>query len=365
MIKESDDGIQLAFSVKDSGIGIPPEKLERLFNAFSQVDGSTTRDFGGTGLGLVISQRLIKLMGGNISVLSKAGEGTTFNFDVFLERTFAGSAIEMSGCDCTGKRVLILDNNLTSRLTLQKQLAAWKLLPVVRPAPASALQLLEDGNVYDLIISDAGMSGKDESDFAKRLVELGYDIPVILLSTTAKELKANSGNLFHEVLAKPIKRRLLKEAICSALSKTEHHPRKQPAKEAPNLTEEFARQYPLRILVAEDNLINQKLIIKILSKLGYVADLAVNGQEAIDMFATGFYDVILMDVQMPILDGMEATKVIRQEFAEQPAIVALTANAMREDRELCLSAGMNEYLTKPVDIESLKVILSHINHERY
>ncbi|MEJ6982226.1 response regulator [Pedobacter sp. P351] len=353
--EESDSGVQLGFTVKDSGIGISREKLGRLFKPFSQVDGSTTRDFGGTGLGLVISQRLIKLMGGSISVISEVGKGTSFYFDVALEINSTTSHAELNSDGCKGKKVLIIDDNLCSQSVLSKQLTDWKAFPVTVSATAEAVQLLQGADIYNLILYDKQMPGLDE--LVKRVADTGRNIPIVLLSSDAKGSKAKFGNLLYDIIAKPIKRSVLQEAVCSALLKSEKQIKPYVRKEL-SLAGEFASQYPLRILVAEDNLINQKVIMKILSKLGYDADLVANGQEAVEKFATRFYDVILMDLQMPLLDGIEATKAIRRTFAEQPVIIALTANAMREDSELCFAAGMNEYLTKPIEIESLKFVLS-------
>jgi signal transduction histidine kinase/ligand-binding sensor domain-containing protein/DNA-binding response OmpR family regulator len=350
--------IELQFEVSDTGIGIAEDKLERLFKAFSQVDSSTTRKYGGTGLGLIISEKLIKLMGGKISVTSKDAKGTTFTFNIACAvsslslRTYVTGSI--TGIE--GQKILIVDDNLTNRIILKNQMEMWKLIPALASSAKEALEIMKQNMNFDLLLTDMQMPGMGGCEFAGEVKKMYPGLPIILLSSLGDERNKLCSNLFNAVLTKPVKQELLCRQIVNELrgkTKTAH----QPEPEKQKLSADFANTYPLKILVAEDNLINQNLILKILSKLGYTAALAVHGKEAAEMAAQQECDLILMDVQMPEMDGLEATRTIRKQPFIQPVIIAMTANVMKEDKEECLHAGMDDFLSKPVKPEHVMNML--------
>ena len=357
----SEEELQLAFEVKDTGIGIPEEKLGKLFKAFSQVDSSTTRNYGGTGLGLVICERLIDLMGGNITVSSVYGEGSTFRFTITCkisqEDKKPSATINMS--EAEGRQVLVVDDNATNRRILQLQLENWNLKPVTVSSSKEALALLNSKTDFDLVITDMQMPEMDGVELSRLIKQKFKHLPLILLSSIGDETKKQYQDLFTSILTKPVKQQHLSRVILAAFQMqpklVEVH-----AKPESLLNENFATAYPLKIMVAEDNPINQKLILKVLERLGYQAALASNGKEAVELLALCPYDVILMDMQMPEMDGLEATRHIRKNSITQPAIVALTANAMIEDREACLEAGMDDYISKPIKIDKLVNILQQL-----
>ena len=346
--------IQIRFDVRDTGIGIPEDKLSKLFKAFSQVDSSTTRKYGGTGLGLVISQRIITLMGGTITVESEQGKGTSFSFTINAK--VSENSVKQYVHLCTGtnvgKSILVVDDNFTNLSILKAQLELWKLVPTVTSSAKQALELLDEGKQFQIIITDMQMPGMDGVGFAQALKARNCNSPVILLSSIGDETKTRYPDLFAAILTKPVKPSQLHKLLQEELRGDKTSTQKEKIKTS-LLNETFAKEYPLNILLAEDNLINQKLGIRILNKLGYEPGLAVNGKEAVEMVADIEYDVILMDVLMPEMDGLEATRVIRRTASHQPQIIAMTANAMPEDREECFRAGMNEYLAKPINIEEL------------
>ncbi|TCD00523.1 response regulator [Pedobacter psychroterrae] len=352
------EAVELVFKVTDTGIGIPEEKLAGLFTAFTQVDSSTTRKYGGTGLGLAISARLVALMGGSISVQSSPGQGASFQFSMQAEMSAQKLRHQplcmMSGLN--GKRVLVVDDNQTNRKILQVQLEQWKLLPVMASSGQEALSILSHQG-FDLVISDMQMPEMDGVDLVTRIREMNALLPCVLLSSIGDETRSKYPHLFTAVLTKPVKQQQLCKVVQMSL---EHLAEVLQAE--PNKTDlsrpEFAEAHPLRILVAEDNYINQKLIIRILTKLGYEPMLAQNGLEVIMLMQVHTFDLILMDVQMPEMDGLEATRLIRSTHSVQPMIIAMTANAMLEDKEMCLAAGMDHYLSKPISIDLLLAALS-------
>ena len=351
-----DDQLEIAFEVKDTGIGIPEDKLERLFKAFSQVDSSTTRKYGGTGLGLVICEKLIGLMDGQIWVTSEAGRGTTFHFTI---KTMAGTTpirtyVNSSMNGLNGKRILVVDDNATNRYILKNQLEQWKLLPVMASSGGEALDVLSKGAPFDLLLTDMQMPEMDGIEFSQSVQHRFPELPIILLSSIGDNRCKEHPSLFKSVLSKPIRQHILLQHIFNELCEPgELHHMAEKQNNKPKLTADFAKQYPLRLLAAEDNLINQQLILKILSMLGYEAEIADNGKMAFEMAGTGQFDLILMDVQMPEMDGLEATRAIRNNGHPQPFIIAMTANAMQGDQEECLRAGMDDYLSKPVRVEEL------------
>ncbi|MFD2934210.1 two-component regulator propeller domain-containing protein [Spirosoma flavum] len=356
-----DEAVELAFEVRDTGIGIAANKLDRLFKAFSQVDSSHARQYGGTGLGLVISQRLIELMGGSIHVESEEGNGTSFHFTLLsrVSQQAKRQYVYVHAGANDGKSVLLIDDNQTNRIILKAQLEQWHLVPTVASSGQQALEILGQGTPFDLVITDRQMPHMDGIELASKIKVKYPDLPIMLLSSMGDESRKTHADLFSAILTKPVHQQQLAQLIQQALKdKPVVSP---PVADRPEsaYSVEFAQKYPLRILVAEDNLINVKLLVRVLNKLGYSPAVAHNGQEVLTSSPQEF-DLILMDVQMPEMDGLEATRLIRQLPIQQPWIIALTANAMQEDRGICLEAGMDEYVTKPPDLELLKKSLQQV-----
>ncbi len=352
--------MELLFEVRDTGIGIASHQVNSLFQAFNQVDSSTTRKYGGTGLGLAISTRLVELMGGKLWVESKVNEGTSFFFTI---KAAAGDTQFRHHARCMmtgqeGKHILVVDDHHTNRRILQLQLENWQLIPVMAASAADALNLLEERG-FDLVISDMQMPEMDGLMLASLIKQKNAVLPIILLSSVGDETRSRYPHLFSAVLTKPVKQEQLCRAIQMGLQQVSEVLKVEPAKNV-LLEESFAVSNPLQILVAEDNLINQKLIVKILVKLGFMPQIAQNGVEVLSLLEKTNFDLVLMDVQMPEMDGLEATRLIRLSAKHQPAIVAMTANAMTEDREKCISAGMDDYLSKPLHIPLLIDVLKKI-----
>ncbi len=348
--------LTIGFHVRDTGIGIPADKLSRLFKAFSQVDSATNRKYGGTGLGLVISQRLVELMGGKISVESQHDVGTTFRFTIASQVSEEDNRAISNGVTIgnDGKRVLLVDENVTNLNVLRAQLELWKMSTTLAFSGQQALEILDEPGFFDLALIDMQMPNMDGLELSKRIKTKLPHLPIILVSTMGDESLKKYPELFSAVLSKPVKQQQLALDILEALKIERRQVRQEEEKPKYVLSADFAEKFPLRILLAEDNLVNQKLAIRILNKLGYKhIEVAQNGLEAVEKFAAQFYEVILMDMQMPEMDGLEATKTIRKKQGQQPIIIAMTANAMQGDRDLCLQVGMNEYLTKPIKLEVL------------
>jgi signal transduction histidine kinase/CheY-like chemotaxis protein/ligand-binding sensor domain-containing protein len=350
--------LELLFKVRDTGIGIPADKLDRLFKAFSQVDSSTTRKYGGTGLGLVICEKLVNLMGGGINVHSKPGQGSTFSFTLF---TIAGKEtrrdeINMNLVGVEGKRVLVVDDNYTNRLILQKLLEYWNLVPVLASTGMEAVEIISRDEQFDLVLTDMQMPVMDGIELARNVKKKQPSMPIILLSSLGDERNKDFPGLFNAVLTKPIKHNILCKYILQELRNIGAKPIIEERTEAQN-EEKFSLQYPLRILLAEDNPINQLLATKMLNTIGYEPAKAENGLEVLEKIDSEQFDLILMDVQMPEMDGLEATKNIRTRNINQPVIIAMTANAMQSDQDECLKAGMDDYLSKPVRVDTLKAMI--------
>ena len=255
------------------------------------------------------------------------------------------------------KKVLIVDDNETNLQILRIQLERWKISTVTASSGERALEILNTEKNFDLVITDMKMPELDGIQLSKKIKEADPMQKIILLSSIGDESPKKSGALFAAVLTKPVKQQQLLKVIQLELKQVSQPEPIHEDKQASLLSEEFAVKYPLNILIAEDNLINQKLIIKVLNKLGYKPDLANNGEEVLEMLEKEAYEVVLMDVQMPVLDGISATRRIRSNFDRQPVIIAMTANAMAEDREECISAGMNDYISKPINMEELVNVL--------
>ncbi len=362
LLKEEKGHLQLGFEVRDSGIGIPEHKVEKLFQAFSQVDSSTTRKYGGTGLGLVICEKLIALMGGKIDVESKAGVGTTFKFQIVVSPSVQPvlNYINANNGGLKNKRILIVDDNATNREILKVQMQRWKFIPELAASAAEGLAILEKEPPFDLLLTDMHMPEMDGLGFSV-MVKTNYpSLPIILLSSLGDERHLKQKELFSAVLTKPVRQETLQKHVVG-LFRNKNAKGNKKEKQGTNeslLNITTAQDQPLNILVAEDNLVNQRLALLILKKLGYSADLAVNGKEVLELMEAKTYDIIFMDVQMPELDGLETTREIRKaDLPVQPFIVAVTANAMQGDKEVCLKAGMDDYISKPIRVEEIVEML--------
>jgi PAS domain S-box-containing protein len=361
---------ELAFSVRDTGIGIPADRLDRLFQSFSQVDTSTTRRYGGTGLGLAISQRLTEMMGGTITVTSQPGIGSEFSFTIPAQASEVPVQVhrDLSGVQPTlrGKRVLVVDDNATNRRIVTVHLDTWGIPSRATESPLEALEWLRAGEHFDIAILDMHMPEMDGVSLARALRPLpaGAGLPLILFTSLGRREARAEDEGFAAYLHKPIKPSQLFDALSSVLSDQPIHVAARGATTA-ELDPELAARHPLRILLAEDNVVNQKVALRLLAQMGYRADVAANGLEAIEAVARQTYDVVLMDVQMPEMDGFEASREINRRFRSgRPRIVAMTANAMQGDRELCVAAGMDDYVAKPIRIEELVGALRRVPPHR-
>jgi len=344
---------QLHFSVRDTGIGIPADRMHRVFASFSQVDASTTRKYGGTGLGLAVSKRLAELMNGEMWVESEEGVGSTFHFTIQTQPTTLPKADKSADApQLAEKRLLIVDDNETNRRILTLQAEGWTLRPVAFGNPLEALEALKRGETFDIAVLDMHMPEMDGATLAQeiRKLEAGRAIPIIMLTSLGWRDEAIDMSIFSAFLTKPVKQSSLYNSIINALTQTEAKRARPVAEQQFDAT--LAERNPLRILLAEDNAVNQKLALKMLERFGYRADVAGNGIEALEALERQPYDLIFMDVQMPEMDGLEATRKIRAKGLGVH-IIAMTANAMQGDREMCLEAGMNDYVSKPIHVKEL------------
>jgi two-component system, sensor histidine kinase and response regulator len=354
---------ELLFSVRDTGIGIAQDNLDKLFRSFSQVDASTTRQYGGTGLGLAISRRLSEIMGGKMWVDSQVGIGSTFYFTIHAQRTEVGRRIQIQGIQAqlTEKRLLVVDDNLTNRQILRLQSESWGMKTMTVASGKEALQLLQQEEAFDLAILDMHMPEMDGEMLAQEIRKLKnlQSLPLVMLSSGNKQIVADSGanGLFAAFLTKPIKPSQLYDVLVDIISTQSKRHKKEVHPQA--LDRSLGERFPLKILLAEDNVVNQKVALRMLERIGYRVDAVSNGQEVLVALRRQPYDVILMDVHMPEMDGLEATMRVREEWQnrKQPRIIAMTANAMEGDKEECLNAGMDDYITKPVKVEQLQKAL--------
>ncbi len=349
----------LHFSVRDTGLGIPLERQNRLFQSFTQVDASTTRKFGGTGLGLAISKQLSELMGGTMWLESTGipGEGTTFHFTILTEISIENE-IRTDLRALAGKRVLIVDDNRTNRNILNQQTSSLQMIPTAVASGPEALEVLKNNNEFDLAILDYQMPEMDGITLAEEIKKITErkSLPLILLSSFGYHHNKNMNlTYFAATLTKPIKFSHLHSALLTVLKKNDRAVKKQRDINSMQFDSGIGKHYPLKILIAEDNKVNQKVALRFLEKIGYRADIAFNGIEVLDALRRQFYDVILMDVQMPEMDGEQATIEIRKSFLpkQQPRIVAMTANALKSDRERYIASGMDDYIVKPFKIGEL------------
>ena len=351
------------FSVRDTGMGIPLDKQHRLFKSFQQVDASTTRHYGGTGLGLAICRRLSELMGGRVWVESDAGKGATFHFIVRAKAAAATAPApwQMVQPPLAGKRVLVIEDNETNRRLLYHRLSQWGLTPELAASHHEALDFAKRGVPFDAVLLDLQLPGTDPLDLAAQMRRQspGDSLPIVPL--TSIRLRGDDPRPMQLGLSvfiyKPLRPAQMLESLYRALGVQVQREKRAPA--SPALDANFARKHPLRLLLADDNPINQKVGLSLLQKLGYRADVAANGLEVLKALEQKVYDLVFLDVQMPEMDGLEASRQIRQRWQEKrrPRIIAMTGNALLGDREKCLEAGMDDYISKPVRIGELQAAL--------
>lgn len=353
-----DDGIYtLEFTVKDTGIGIPEDKFHRLFESFSQVDSSTTRKYGGTGLGLAICQRLVQLMGGSIRIESEPGKGSSFIFTIKAapnKQAIRYSTKEKTSLPLKGKSILVLDDNQTNLKILHAHFEMWGMHTVACNNYSDALNALRSTH-FDIGMIDMMMPEKDGIEVARLIKDINEKIPLVLFSSAGDVSMNDAGvkKLFAAVLNKPVKYLQVQQTLENILTQ-----KQTPEPLQTQTIEQAGLIKPLHILVAEDDAINQKMIARALDKLGYTYEIVSNGKLAVDNAIKNSYNIILMDMMMPEMDGMEATKSIRCLLEDKtPVIIALTANALTGERETLLANGMDDYLSKPYKLQDIANII--------
>ena len=356
-------GYKLQFSVKDTGIGIPPERMVHLFESFNQGSPSTSRRFGGTGLGLTISKRLAEMMGGQMWAVSEGipGKGSTFHFTIQAQEASTQSEQELQNARhyLKDKRLLIVDDNETNRKILVRQTIAWGMIPVAVAGGEEALACVVRGDQFDVAILDMQMPNMDGAELSRRIRQYrdAFSFPIIILTSVGFRDRIPLEADVFAFLYKPVKSRQLLETLVNLF-------RSNRRKERRSLTRTFfdtriAQRHPLTILLAEDNPINQKVAMRMMEKMGYQPDLASTGLEVLEALQEKQYDVVLMDAHMPEMDGETAARRIRQEIPaeRQPYIIALTASTLQEDQERFIKAGMDAFISKPVRGQSLQKAL--------
>jgi CheY-like chemotaxis protein len=359
------DAVRLLFSVSDTGIGVPAEKQQLIFEAFSQADASTTRKYGGTGLGLAISTRIVELMGGKIWVESTPGQGSTFYFTASLQVVAkALEPAETIKADLAGVEVLVVDDNASNRTILEEALRTWGLKPVVAGSGSAALRELHEaarqGKPYPLVLVDSRMPAMEGFALVQEMRRSGDLARATMMMLTADDYYSSVrrcrelGLSAH--LLKPVRLFELLAAIRQSISPVTDEAMHQPLEERTPFRQ-------LRILLAEDNLVNQRLAVRLLEKMGHQTVVAQTGEEALEALHGGDFDLVLMDVQMPEMDGFVATREIRrreQGRTEHMPVIAITAHAMKGDREGCLEAGMDDYIAKPINREELQQVIARV-----
>jgi len=356
---------ELHFAVRDTGIGIPPEKLHRLFQNFSQVDNSISREYGGTGLGLAISKGLVELMHGRLWVESVPGQGSTFHFILPLQSTNSQTTINVQRPELSGTRVLIVEDNPLHRHVLSRQAQKWGMRPSEAANRADAIRQANVG--VDVVLLDQQLPQSESPAILRDLRQSAStkDLPVVLLTSVGCKTEPEPNAV---CVSKPVKPAQLQAAFLQLTAGSNTAPSTR-ANTTSKLDKNLASRYPLRILLADDNPINQKVASRLLQQFGFKADIANNGLAAIGALERQSYDIIFMDVQMPELDGLETTRRIRQRQQDPSAvahfhrpimIVAMTANAMHGDREKCVAAGMDDYIPKPVRPEAIQELIERV-----
>ncbi|MEZ6144038.1 MAG: response regulator [Planctomycetaceae bacterium] len=364
---KTEDQVRMRFSVRDTGIGIAAEDRERVFQPFTQLDATTTRRYSGTGLGLAICQELIQKMGGELSLESQVGQGSLFSFEIALPILQVPPPSTAIVPDLTDLPVLVVDDNESNRTILQETLAAWNMRPTVLASAKQALEKIREtkakGDRYELVIVDALMPEMDGFTLIEKLQEegIGETAAVLMLSSADRQtFRERCENIAVDgFLEKPVSQSDMLDAVVSVLKGVSN------VREIAERIETTPRA--LRILLAEDTPANQKVVKAILTKRGHQVDIADNGREAMDLHQQQDYDLILMDVQMPTMDGLQATEAIRQLASTNKAnipIIAMTAHARREDRQKCFNAGMDAYIAKPIDARGLLKLIESSHRKK-
>jgi PAS domain S-box-containing protein len=357
IVEEHGNVITLAFSVEDTGIGIPEDKMDRLFEQFTQVDASTTRKYGGTGLGLAICQKLVDLLDGNISVESEVGEGSKFRFTVKAKKSDKKLQVS-SPKNLEGKKIFILDDNRTNLDILEMQCEKAGMKVTTFHDSVSFVSQIDEMEDFDLGILDMQMPGFDGLEVTVKLREKWNknQLPLVLLSSISDFTDTKQKKLVNLYLTKPIRQTLLFHNLERVLGDRDTTLQSRDKDDI----DQYDLDRSIRILIAEDNQINQKVAGKMLERLGYSYDVAANGVETIKMCKMIPFDLVLMDMEMPEMDGLQATEELnrcKEELPKHPLIIAMTANAMEEDQKRCLEAGMKDFLPKPVTLSQLREIL--------
>ncbi|MCB0156678.1 MAG: response regulator [Caldilineaceae bacterium] len=366
---DTDDQVRLHFAVRDTGIGIRPDKLDRLFQPFSQVDSSTTRRFDGTGLGLVICRRLSNLMGGDIWVESLPGEGSTFHFTILATVADAASQEEAANpARLAAQRALVVDDNATNRRILALMLAGWQMESELFADGPSALAHCRDDRGFDVALLDFQMPGMDGLTLAPLLRDLLPDTYLVMLSSIQPAAAQDERAAVDAWISKPVKKDRLLNVLLERAPQNAGPAATVPDAplHAPAPADGPVADKSLRILLAEDNTINQRVALRMLAHLGYRADLAVNGLEVLAALERQPYDVVLMDVHMPEMDGLRATRAIRARTAsaQQPWIIAMTADVLTDSITACRAAGMDDFVSKPVRLDQLADALAGVPTEQ-
>lgn len=348
---EEAEVMDLGFEVLDSGIGIPPNEVKFLMHSISQAGAQRS------GVGLFLCNRLVAIMGGSLSIDSRVNEGTVVRFNILVSSSKEPSRAHVEMMAVEGKKVLIVEDNLTLRNVLQQELLNWKLVPILAESGAQALEILSEKRGIDLVLAEMQMPEMDGMQLSQTIRMLYPAIPIILISAVNDEGSKQHPEILSSLVPKPIRHNILAQHLLTGLIHESQIAGIEKAIVKQKLSNDFAIKYPLTILIAEDNVVNQKLALRVLGKLGYKPHTVMNGKEVLEEVTRVEYDVILMDIQMPEMDGLEATRMIRLCLTNQPIIIAMTANAMQGDREECINAGMDDYISKPVNIEELVIIL--------
>ncbi len=360
--------VRLLFSIKDTGIGIPPERQNAIFDSFVQANSSTTRQFGGTGLGLTISRQLVQMMGGKIKVNSEVGKGSEFCFTANFQLQTRQITVKETPPSIQGLKILAVDDNAINRLILKETLQSFGCKPTVVSSAQTVLDVLSGDSSYQLLVTDFQMPDMNGMELIQILrTKSNYpDVPIILLTSIGRNYSVSNIEQLGRIwtLTKPIKQNALLELVIIATGATACINQADSSSDDKSMADkpQFVSQKDARILLVEDNVINQRVAKVLLDKAGLHCEIVSNGQEALDALDSHHYDLVLMDVQMPVMDGFAATRKIRQRGMNDLPIIAMTAHAMKGDRERCLNAGMNDYLEKPINAERIYQLLRHYLH---
>ena len=358
------DHCKIFVKVSDNGIGMTEQEASRVFNSFEQADTSITRKYGGTGLGLSITRRLVELMGGTLNVESKKDVGSIFSFSIVLPvfKTSVQSNSEVGLLALENRRILVVDDNATNLKILKYELEKVKMQPLLFSSGQETVNQLDSMDPVDLILLDFNMPEMSGYTLAERLRAHAStkNVPILILTSSGSPCN-DPGKIINSWMNKPAKGARLRRTLADLLQQKKENEKKDGNS---LFSATMAEEYPHKILLVEDNKVNQMVVRKMLAKLGYTADLAENGKEAVDAALKGSYDLILMDIQMPIMDGLEATRILRERFGEgpRPIIAGLSAHAMKENREIAIQCGMDKYITKPVRMDGLVSVLREKAH---